>query len=97
MITKEDRLIACPGCGAAFSSGEPDRNLLTPQQEKYIVSKIWKRHWKFLFGGFSVLTVISVTFLAVALVKAYKSGTDYIEKKLVNKIDTEFEEPKIRK
>ncbi len=97
MITTDDRLVACPECGADFSSGEPDRNLLTPQQEKYIVSKIWKRLRKFLFGGFSILTVISVVFLVVALVKAYRSGTNYIENMLVTKITEEFEEPKIRK
>jgi hypothetical protein len=96
VITEDDRLIACPGCGANFSSGEPDRNLLTPQQEKYIVSKIWNKHWKFLFGGFSVLMIISVLLLVYAFVQAYRSGIDSIEKMLTTKIATEFEEPKIR-
>ena len=95
-VTTEDRLVACPECGAYFLSGEPDRTLLTPQQEKYIVAKIWKRHWKFLFGGFSVLTVISVALLAWALIGAYKSGTARLEKTLVDKVSKEFETAQIR-
>lgn len=95
-VTKDDRLVACPECGADFVSGEPDRTLLTPQQEKYIVSRIWKRHWKFLFGGFSVLTVISIVFLAIALLEAYKSGTAHLEKTLVDRVSKEFKEPRIK-
>lgn len=96
-VTTDDRLLACPECGADFVSGEPDRNLLTPQQERYIVSKIWRRHWKFLFGGFSVLTIISVVLLIVALVKAYNSGTAHLEETLVTRVAKEFEEPRIQK
>jgi len=95
-VTKDDRLIVCPECGASFSNGEPDRALLTPQQEKYIIGKIWKKHWKFLFGGFSILTVISVALLVFALIKAYNTGTAYLEKTLVKNISNEFEQPRIK-
>ena len=94
-VTKDDRLIACPECRADFVSAEPDRTVLTPQQEKYIVGKIWKRHWTFLFGGFTVLTIISVALLVLALVKAYTSGTARLEKTLVDRVSREFEDPQI--
>ncbi len=95
-VTKDDRLIVCPECGGSFSNGESDRALFTPQQEKYIISKIWKKHWKFLFGGFSILTIISVALLVFALIKAYTAGTVYLEKTLVNNISKEFEQPRIK-
>ncbi|MCK4312170.1 MAG: hypothetical protein KAW88_05490 [Candidatus Cloacimonetes bacterium] len=95
-ITKDDRLVACPECGADLASGEPDRTLLTHQQEKYIVSKIWTRLLKFVLGGFSVLTIISIIFLIPNLITAYKSGIAYLEKTLVDRVSKEFEDPRIR-
>ena len=95
-VTKEDLLIVCPECGADFNSGEPDRMLLTAQQEKYIVSKIWQKHWKLIFGGFSIIGVISLVLLFFTIVGLSKSATSHLEKILVDRVSKEFELPRIQ-
>lgn len=88
----DPRLIACPECRRNLSQSSSS---LTPEQEEYIVNKLWKKLWKFLVGGFSVLAIISLLLLVSGLIKAYNRGITKLEDTLVSKISDEFETSKI--
>lgn len=87
------RLVACPECGASLSESSLD---LSQQDEDQILRKLWRRLLKYLFGGFSVLTIISIVLLVGGLIKAYNSGTAQIEKILVKRVSQEFETTRIQ-
>jgi len=69
--------------------------VLTPEQEKQLLRSLWRRHWTFLCGGFSVLTVISVVTLGLSLRHAYRTGMTHVESNVVSRIDAEFQQDRI--
>ena len=89
----DDRLVACPQCGTNFSEAALP---LSSEQESYILSKLWRRLLKYLFGSFSIIGIISVVMIILAVVKAYRGGTLHFETMLIDRISQEFKEPRIR-
>ena len=87
------RLIACPRCGSGLDSSSLG---LSAEHMQSIIRTLWRRLLKYLVGGFSVLTAISVLLLVGGLVKSYKAGIKRTEDLLVKRIDDEFQTDRIR-
>ena len=95
-VVTDDRLVACPSCGGDLGHEGNSIPALSPDQEKHLLRSLWRRHWTFLFGGFSVLTVVSVVTLALSLSTAYKIGMQHVESNVVARVDLEFQQEAIR-
>lgn len=94
-VVSDTRLVACPRCGGELYDYNTSPPELTPEQEKKLLRSLWRRHWTFLFGGFSVLTVISVITLGLSLKHAYKIGMSRVETNVISRIDAEFQQDRI--
>lgn len=75
---------------------EPEPFVLSQAQQNHIIGIIWRRVQKWLIGGFSVLTLISLLSLVFGLYKAYIGGIKLFENILVENVSREFQTPKIK-
>ncbi|MDA2934935.1 hypothetical protein MYX82_11425 [Acidobacteria bacterium AH-259-D05] len=91
-LNTDDRLVACPNCGVAYSA---DPAPISTDQEHQIVQKLWKRLRLWLFGGFSVLTLVSVVLIVLSLIKAYTTGVKRLEDALVSRVEAEFQTERV--
>jgi hypothetical protein len=90
-----DLLVACPKCHRILNDGQKPVSTLSGEEKKEIVNSLRKEILRFFFGGFSVLTVISVILLLVKFHDAYKSGMEKVETIITQRIADEFKDANI--
>jgi hypothetical protein len=96
-VTTDDRLVRCQFCGSLFNSSADEPYPLTAQQENRIYENLRRRLKLYVFGGFSILALISGVFLFDSMISVYKRGTDFLNKTVLDKVTEEFREPAIKK
>jgi len=99
-ITADDNLICCPECKGDLVDISGVKITLNEDQIHQIEKRIWRRVCKTLFGGFSILGILSVGFLIWSIYdgyqKAYEKSVEKFEKELTSKIAKEFETERIK-
>jgi hypothetical protein len=86
----DDLLIVCTNCGTPFNQATT-LTALTSEQENSLLKRLTRKVAFFIFGGFSILTVIAV----LQLVGTYQAGIDQLKTLLIARIDEEFKDPRI--
>lgn len=96
-LTTDDRLVRCQFCGSLFNSLADSPYPLTAQQENRIYENLRKQLKLYVFGGFSILALISGVFLFDSMISAYNRATDFLNKTVLDRVTNEFREPAIKK
>jgi hypothetical protein len=91
----DDRLVACPNCGGVLTADAPRNNILQLEEKREIINEIWKRLWKWLIGGLSIIALGSFLHSGFTLDKLYNQGIEYVRGLLISRVEAEFQTEKI--
>ena len=88
----DDRLLRCPSCRSFFT---PLGISLAPEQEEEIYRRLIRRLKAYVFGSFSLLTLISSILMFDSLKSIYDRSVRFANGLVVERIDRDFREPRI--
>ena len=91
----DDRLIACPDCGATDFGGADTLQPLTPEQQQQLLRALTTRVARYIFGGFSLLTVISVVTILWSIKDLYSGAVTRLEQMLTDRVAAEFDQARV--
>ncbi len=93
----DELLVACPNCGASYD----DESLIISRPELdaleiRVLKKLTRKVSRFVFGGFSVMTVVAVATLLFQFRSLWWAGVQRLQKTLNDRIAEEFQTKRIR-
>ena len=95
-ITTDDRLVRCPECYSLFNTFTSPPYPLTQEQEDRIYQRIHRRLKQYVFGSFSILTLISFVVGLDSYLSIYQRATRTLNSLMVSRVSQEFKEPRIK-
>src|SRR5713101_3143350 len=93
----DDLLVVCPECGAAFDEQPSFSDADISAIEGRILNRVTRKVGKFIFGGFSLLTIASVITLIWQFGTLWNVGISRLQTSLNKRIDGEFRTERIQK
>src|SRR6267143_528684 len=93
---EDDRLIACPKCGASYDGPTSVPRDEIAALERRVLKKLTRKVAGWLFGGLSVITVIGIVQFAIQFGALWRTGVSKLELLLNNRIADEFKTERIR-
>jgi hypothetical protein len=93
---EDDLLVVYPACGAAYDEESSPSPVEIAALENRILKRLTRKVATFIFGGFSVLTVVSVVTLVWQFRTLWSAGMSRLETVLNKRIDAEFKTERIQ-